>query len=169
FDSGHFAAEGLLLRLPGGDGLVHGLVDPEHLGETGDAEDLQDALLRADQVKRPVVRAHPLEPADQDPEARGVQELDLLHVDYQLVVLLVDELYEQLAQARRGVDVDLTFDVNDLDAVLVVVRQLQIHYHSSSSAPRASLASWGRPLPGIQPRSGVMSIPKHTAQHPPSG
>jgi hypothetical protein len=96
-------------------------VDAEHLGEAGDAEDLEDALLRADQVKRPVVRAHPLEPADQDPEARRVEELDLLHVDYQLVVLLVDELDEELAQARRGVDVDLTLDVHDLDAVLVAV------------------------------------------------
>src|ERR1700748_2411549 len=97
----------------------------EDLGQAGDPGDLQDALLRAYQVQRPVVRAHPLEPADQDPEARGVEELDLLHVDYQLVVLLVDELDEELTQARRGVDVDLTFDVDDLDALLFSVRQLK--------------------------------------------
>src|ERR1700744_2240800 len=142
-------------------------MDPEDLGKAGNAEDLQEALLSADEAERPFVRPHPLEPADQDPEARGVEELDLLHVHYQLVVLLVDELYEQLAQARRGVDVDLTFDVDDLDAVLVAVRQLQIH--KSSSAPRASLASWGRPLLGIQPRSGVMSIRFHAVRHPASG
>src|SRR5487761_1232131 len=125
FDGGH-GEWWLLLGLPGGDRQVHRVVDPEDLGETGDAEDLQDALLRAHEVQRPVVGADPLEPADQDPEARGVEELDPLHVHYQLVVLLVHKLDEQLAKARCGVDVDLTLAVHDLDAVLVAVPKLQI-------------------------------------------
>jgi len=70
FDGGHVRSGWLLLGLPGGDRLVHGVMDPEDLGEAGDAEDLQDTLLRADEVERPIVRAYPLEPADQDPEAR---------------------------------------------------------------------------------------------------
>jgi hypothetical protein len=51
FDGSHWAARSLLLGLPGGDRLVHRLVDPEDLGEARDTEDLEDALLRADEVE----------------------------------------------------------------------------------------------------------------------
>src|SRR6516162_2522495 len=122
----------LLVELLGRDGLVHRVMDAEHLGEPGDPEDLEDALLRAHQIQGPVVRPHPLEPADQHPEPGGVEELDLLHVDYELVVVLVDEIDEQLTEPRGRVDVNLALDIDDLDAVLVVVTQLQIHKSSSA-------------------------------------
>jgi hypothetical protein len=38
--------------LRGRDGLVHGLVDAEDLRQSGDLQDLQDPLLRADQIQR---------------------------------------------------------------------------------------------------------------------
>jgi len=62
----------------------------------------------------------------------GVEELDLLHVDHELVVVLVDEIDEQLTEPRGRVYVNLALDIDDLDAVLVVVTQLQIHKSSSA-------------------------------------
>src|SRR6516225_2622116 len=126
----------LLLGLLGRDGLVHRVVDAEHLGQPGNPEDLEYPLLRTDQVQRAVVGAHSLQPADQHPETGGVEKLDLLHVDDELVVVLVDQIDEKLTEPWRRVDIDLALDVDDLDAVLVVVTQLQIH--KSSSAITAS-------------------------------
>src|SRR5882762_4901627 len=117
----------LLLELLGRDGPVHRLVDDEHLRQPGDPEDLEDALLRTHKIERAVVRSHPLQPSDQHAKPGGVEELDLLHVDDELVVVLVDEIDEQLTEPRGRVDVDLALDIDDLDAVLVVVTQLQIH------------------------------------------
>src|SRR5882672_10150237 len=45
--------------LRGRDGLVHGLVDAEDLRQSGDLQDFQDRLLRADQIQRAVVGPHP--------------------------------------------------------------------------------------------------------------
>ena len=69
----------------GRDGLVRRLVDAEDLRQPGDLQDLQDPLLRADQVQRAVVSPHPLQPPDQHPEAGGVEEPDLVQVDDELV------------------------------------------------------------------------------------
>src|SRR6202041_2941644 len=60
-----------LLRLPGGDGLIHAVMDAEDLGQPGDPEDLQDALLRAHQVQRAVVGTDALEAADEHAQAGG--------------------------------------------------------------------------------------------------
>ena len=78
------------------------------------------------------MRPHPLQAADQHPEPGGVEELDLLHVDDELVVVLVDQVDEQLTKPWRRIDIDLALDIDDLDAVLVVVTQLQIHKSSSA-------------------------------------
>src|SRR5215469_16180994 len=88
------------------------------LGQAGDAEDLQNPLLRADQVKRSVVRSHTLEPANEDAEAGGVEKLHLF---------VVHQVDQELTQPWRGVHIDLALYVDDLDSVLVVVIQLQIH------------------------------------------
>src|ERR1035438_1170966 len=122
----------LLLRFPGRNGLIHGVVDAEDLREPRDPEDLKYPLLSAYQVERPIVGPDTLEPADEHPEAGRVKELDLLHVHHELVVPVVDELDEKLAQARRRVDVDLALHVDDFNPVLGVVVQLQIHKSSSA-------------------------------------
>src|SRR6185437_8588590 len=106
---------------------------PEDLGQTGNPEDLQDALLRADQLERAVVRTNPLEPPDQDAKARGVEEVHLLHVDEQVEVALVHQVDEELTQSRRRVDIDLTLDLHDGESVFGAVIQLQIHRSSSAS------------------------------------
>src|SRR5499427_2823632 len=116
-----------LLRLPGGDGLVHAVMDAEDLGQPGDPEDLQDALLRAHQVQRAVVRTDTLEAADEHTQAGGVKELHLLHVHHELVVPAVHEVDEKLTQPRGGIDVDLALDVDDLNPVRRVMLQLQVH------------------------------------------
>jgi hypothetical protein len=78
------------------------------------------------------VGPHPPQAPDQHPEAGGVEEPDLVQVDDELVVGLADQIDEQLTQPRRGIDIDLALDVDDLSAVLVVVTQLQIHTSSSA-------------------------------------
>src|SRR5882757_9635967 len=133
------ATHSLPAPLHGRDGLVHRLVDAEDLRQPGDPEDLQDPLLRADQIQRAVVRPHPLQAPDQHPEASGVEEPDLLQVDDDLVVALADQIDEQLTQPRRRVDIDLAPDVDDLDAVLAGVTQLQLH--GSSSAMHGVIAT----------------------------
>src|SRR3984957_10614375 len=164
----------LLLGLLGRDGLVHRVVDTEHLRQPGDPEDLEYPLLRAHEVQGAVVGAYPLQPADQYAETGGVEELDLLHVDDELVVVLVDQIDEQLTEPRRRVDIDLALDVDDLDAVLVVVTQLQIHKSSSAMkgvilTSRPGCGAQGVIHCGIQPRSDVMSIRNHASEHPPTG
>src|SRR5215468_8131508 len=103
------------------DGLVYRVVDAENLGQTGDAEDFQYPLLRADQVQRSIMSTDSLEPADQNAQAGGVEELHLFHVHDELVIAVVAQINKEFAETRRGVDVDLAFYVDDLDAVLVVV------------------------------------------------
>ena len=124
---------------------VHRLVDAEDLRQPGDPEDPQYPLPRADQIQRAVVRPHPLQAPDQHPEAGGVEELHLVHVDDELVVVLADQIDEQLTEPRRGIDIDLAPAVDDLDAVLVVVTQLQIH---ESSSAMHSLISTSSPANG---------------------
>src|ERR1700761_4818900 len=140
--AGSGSPEVLLLGLLGRDGVVHALVDAEHLRQAGDPEDLEYPLLGADQVQGTVVGADPLEAADQHPETGGVEELDLLHVDHELVVVLVDQVDQELTKPRRRVDVDLALDVDNLDVVLVVVTKLQIH---KSSSAITALSSTYRP------------------------
>src|SRR5215468_6450440 len=102
----------------GRDGLVRRLVDAKDLRQPGDLQDLQDPLLRADQVQRAVAGPHPLQAPDQHPEAGGVEEPDPAQVDDELVAALADQVDEQLPQPRRGIHIDLALHVDDLDAVL---------------------------------------------------
>src|SRR5258708_39130106 len=101
-------------------------MNPEDLGQPRDPEDLEYPLRRADQVQRPVVRADSLEPADKHAEAGRVEKLHLLHVHDDLVITAGYQINKHLAETRSRVDVDLALHVDDLDAVLGVVIQLQI-------------------------------------------
>src|ERR1700751_1819514 len=127
-----WATRSLPAALRGRDGLVRRLVDAEDLRQPGDFQDLQDPLLRADQVQRAVVGPHPLQAPDQHPEAGGVEEPDLVQVDDELVAARADQVDEQLPEPRRGIHVDLALYVDDLNAVRGVVTQLQIHMSSSA-------------------------------------
>ncbi len=89
------------------------------------------------------MRADALEAAHQDTEAGGVEELDSLHVHDELVVVLVDQVDQQLAEPRRGVYVDLALYVDDLDAVLCVVTQRQLHKILQRHA--VGVSAWSRP------------------------
>ena len=71
------------------DRFVDRGVDREHLGQAGDPEDLEDALLGADQAQRALMGTHPLEAADQHAETGGVEEVDALHVDDEVVLAVV--------------------------------------------------------------------------------
>ena len=60
-----------------------------------------------------------LEGADEHTEAGGVEELDLRHVDDDLVVAFTDQLDELLAELRRRVDVDLPADLEVVQDVVL--------------------------------------------------
>ena len=64
-------------------------------------------------LQRAVVGADLLQAADQDAEAGGVEELDRLHVDDEVVDAGGDQLGDLVAQLGRGVDVDLAADGDD--------------------------------------------------------
>jgi hypothetical protein len=73
------------------------------------------------------VGADPLQPADEDAEARRVQEVDVLHVHDEVVGTARHEVDELLAQLRRGVDVDLATHHDDGAVALGTGRQGQVH------------------------------------------
>jgi hypothetical protein len=58
------------------------------------------------------MRPHPLQAADQHPQAGGVEEPDFLQVADELAVVRADQIDEQLAETRRGIDIDLALDVS---------------------------------------------------------
>ena len=91
---------------------------------------------------------HPLQAPDQYSEAGGVEEPDLVQVDDELVAALGDQVDEQLPQPRRRIHIDLALHVDDLDAVLGVVTQLQIHT-SSSVLPGVISTSIPAPRAGV--------------------
>src|SRR5918995_682205 len=124
-----------------------GLVDDEDLREAGDAEDLEEAVLVADQVERALVGAYLLQAAHQDAQAGRVEELDVLHVDDDVVGAGGDELGELVAQPRGGVDVDLATDGDDGRAVGLVGRKSQVHVFSTAlvGAPVGARARRGGP------------------------
>src|SRR5215218_1826557 len=118
----------------GRDGVAHRAVDREDLGQAGDAEDLEDLLLGADELERAVVVADPLEPADQHAETGRVQEVDLLEVDDDVVGPVADQLDELLAELRRGVDVDLAGHFEHRVAAILAHVEVEIHPLSSLAA-----------------------------------
>src|SRR5690348_2568183 len=167
-----------LLRLPGGYGLVHAVVDAEDLRQPGDPKDLQDALLGAHQVERAVVGTNALEPADEHAQAGGVEKLHLLHVHHQLVVTTVHKIDKKLTQPRGGIDIDLALDIDDLDPVRRVMLQFQVHKSSRAMRSSCRRLRW-RPCPvpprgtgtppRIQSRADVMSTRVHASRHPARG
>src|SRR2546429_9556476 len=75
-----------------GGGCVDRIVDGEGLGQTGDFEHLQDAGLSADEGEVAVMAAEPLEPADQDAQTGGIEEVDGFEVNHDLVLALAHQL-----------------------------------------------------------------------------
>ena len=66
---------------------------------------------------------YPLEAPHQNAEAGGVQEIDLLHVDDEVVAPRRDQVDELLTQLRSGVDVDLAAHLDNGVVVLSLGRQ----------------------------------------------
>ena len=99
--------------LPLGERVGLGTVDGEDLRQAGDPEDLEQALLVADQAHRAVVGPDLLQPPHQDSESGRVEEVDLLHVDHEVVFTIADQLGDLVSQARGRVDVDLAADLDD--------------------------------------------------------
>ena len=124
------------------------------------------------------MRPHPLQAADQHPEAGGVEEPDLLQVDDELVAVLADQVDEQLTQPRRGIDIDLALDVDDLDAVLgcsdpasdphsppAAIARRQRNVHPAADGPGRSQSRGVIPC-HIQPRSVIIFIRNRASWYP---
>src|SRR5438309_9101857 len=91
----------------GPQGLVQGPEDREDLGQAGDVEDLEDAVLRGDEFHRALFVLHALQAADEDAEAGGVEKVDLLHVDDDRGGAALHQVDKGLPEPGRRVDVDL--------------------------------------------------------------
>src|SRR5450755_2687926 len=85
-----------------GDGRLDRIVYGEHLRQSGDFEDLQDAVLGAHQSEIAVVASEPLQSSDQHAQPGRVEEVHSLEVDNDLVLALADELDELLPETRSG-------------------------------------------------------------------
>src|SRR5690606_37669669 len=107
-------------------------VDGEHLGEAGNAEDLENALLVADQAQRALMGTHTLQAADQHAERGGVEEVHTCHVDDKVETAVVHQLDQLLAQLWRGIYVDFATDPDDRAIAHGLGRQGQVHGSSST-------------------------------------
>src|SRR6266513_1591337 len=79
------------------------------------------------------------------------------------VAARADQVDEQLPQPRRRIHIDLALHADDLDAVLGVVTQLQIHT-SSSAMPGVIAASIPAPRAGVV-RAGAGPLPHSATFH----
>src|ERR687883_197604 len=70
--------------------LLAGGIDREDAIEAGDLEDLRDVAVAADQRELAVVRAQPLDTADQHTERGGVDEGRVAEIDDDLLAALAD-------------------------------------------------------------------------------
>src|SRR6478736_3718696 len=121
----------------GGERRVHRRAEGEHLGERGDAEDLEQPLGVDDELQPPVEPSHALEHADEEPEPGGVHEAHLGEVHDQVHVPGVDQAGELLAQRGRGVHVDLAGHVDDGPALDGPAGHADVH--RSSPLPSGSI------------------------------
>lgn len=99
----------------------------EDFCQASDPEDLQDPLVGADHRQIPLMSPDSLEPTDQHPQAGGVQKLNRLHIDDQLVAPLGHEVDYLFPHPRRCIYVNLTGYLQDSCRTCITSRQRQIH------------------------------------------
>src|SRR3954453_4709292 len=78
-----------------------GRVDREDAVESCDLEDLRDVAVAADERELPLVRAQPLDPADEHAERGRVDERRIREVDDHVLRALADHVEELLLELRR--------------------------------------------------------------------
>src|SRR5438552_4323951 len=115
------------------EGLVQGPVDREDLGQAGDVEDLEDAVLVRHELHRAFLVLHSFQPADEHTEAGGVEEVHFLHVDDDVRRAALHEVDQGLAEAGSGVHVDLASERDDAGAVLRPGLDVEVHARSISA------------------------------------
>src|SRR5918993_4459138 len=126
-------------------GSVRRGVDREDLGEARDPEDLEQAVLVADELEGTVVGADLLEAAHEHTEPGRVEELHALHVDDDVVAARGDQLGDGVAQLRRGVDVDLPTHCHDGAPIDLARRKCQVHVSIPAIAVSSSTSNHDRP------------------------
>ena len=109
------------------------LVDVEQAIQAADPENAHEAPVRRDQGDGAGAQA-PCRHNDHS-KPGGVDEGDLAQVDDDRLGAFVDALRERVEQARRRVDVDLTLNDDDRDALS---RALELHVERESRPPQRS-------------------------------
>src|SRR5438270_6017252 len=140
-----------------GDGGVDRVVALEHALEACDLEHLAHrALTVAHDPQLAGAAAGQLEPGDQGPEARRVQEADSLQVDDELGRAVAQERDELSADARRRRDIDFTAHGQHLPTALPIDFELE-HCHGHVLDLRANAyptgngpKHLGNPLPDVR-------------------
>src|SRR5205823_13807168 len=92
-----------------------------------DVEDLHDPVLGHHQTELPVIRLHPLQPAYQDAQPRGVQEVHGGHVHHDLSGAPLHQVDEGLTEPGGRVDVDLPPQRHHASVTALVCFQLEVH------------------------------------------
>src|SRR6266540_3771631 len=138
--SGRKLRRRLVGRLELGDGLVAGGIDGEDAVEAGDLEDLGDVAVAADERQLTVVRAQPLDTADEHTESRRVDERRVAEVDDDLLAALADHLEQLLLELRRRVEIDLAGERDHIRVVSqLLCLDVEVHSH-----PEVALAASSR-------------------------
>ncbi len=100
------------------------------------------AALRADEDEVAVVAAQPLQPAHQDAESGGIEEVDPFEVDDDLVLPIADQLNEAFAELGGGVDVDFARYAQHGPTVAFADVETEIHEYYSSPLFGLTLPRW---------------------------
>jgi aryl-alcohol dehydrogenase-like predicted oxidoreductase len=110
-DAARLALDGLRPVRVGGDRVLDGGVGGEDGGQAGDLEDAGDAVRGHHERERAVLRAQPLETADEHAQPGRVEELHLAQVGDDVHGALGREVDDLLAQLGGGEHVDLAGDL----------------------------------------------------------
>ena len=96
-------------------------MDVERGVQACDLEQPQHGRVGADERHAPALARHAAQPVEQDREAGRVDELHRAQVEHDRGLAATDGVVEQDAEARRGRDVDLAGDRDDVGAFIEVL------------------------------------------------
>jgi hypothetical protein len=102
-------------------------VQGKDLHQLGDVEDLADAVVGPDEDQRALPAAQAVIDPDQDPQARRVEELDVVEIHDQMLSTVLDEVLKLIAQSGTGEHVDLARHRHDGQIAMDTVVDSEFH------------------------------------------
>ena len=110
-----------------------------HADQAGDAQGLEDALLRPDHAEPSAKGLRLLHRADEHAEAGGVEEVEAGHLDGDAAALVARRVVEDSAQAAGRVDVELADQFDHQPAAVQPRVHLEHRVNAGSTHGGASL------------------------------